>query len=68
MEVTCKLNLTTRNICITSIYRTPTGNFTNFLRVLDTILDLLYSTKIESVVCGDINNFVDSCEKKTIPC
>jgi hypothetical protein len=65
MEVTCKLNVTIRNICITSIYRTPTGNFTNFLLDLDTILDVLYSTKIEAVVCGDTNTFVDSCEKKT---
>ena len=64
MEDTCKLNLTTRNICVISICRTPTWNFTNFLRGLNTILDLLYSTKIESVVCRDIKNFVDSCEKR----
>jgi hypothetical protein len=61
MEVTCKLNLTTRNICIIFICRTLTRNFTKFLWGLDTIVDLLYSTKIESVVCGDIDNFVDSC-------
>lgn len=61
MEVTYKLNLTTRNICIISICRTLTGNFTKFLWGLDTILDLLYSTKIESVVCGDIDNFVYNC-------
>jgi hypothetical protein len=60
----CKLNLTTGNISVISICRTPTGNCTNFLRGLDTILDLLYSTKIESVVCGDLKNFVDICEKR----
>lgn len=37
MEVTCKLNLTTRNICIISICRTPTGNFTNFLEMLTVV-------------------------------
>jgi len=39
--------------------------FNEFFTGLDTILDLLYSTKIEAVVCGDTNTFVDSCEKKT---
>ena len=63
MEVTCKLNLTTRNICIISICRTLTGNFTIFLWGLDNILDLLYSTKIESLVCGDINNLLTVVEK-----
>jgi hypothetical protein len=65
MKVNCKINLTARDVCIICIYRTPTGKFTIFFTGLRQYSGsgILCSTKIESV-CGDVNNFVDSCEKK----
>ena len=47
------------------ILRTPSGNFTNFLKKLDSILNTWYSTKTEFMICGDINiNYLEKCKKR----
>jgi len=38
-----------------TIYRSPRGNFTNFLNRLDLILQKLYNNKYNIVICGDVN-------------
>ena len=42
-------------VCILAIYRSPSGDFTNFLKCLDLILQKLYSNKYNTVICGDVN-------------
>jgi exonuclease III len=42
-------------IYILSVYRAPSGNFTNFIHKMDKILRSLCSSKIEFIVCGDFN-------------
>jgi hypothetical protein len=61
-----KLNLPTTSICIIFIYRLPTDSCKPILKGLDTILNLLCSTNIEFIICGDINinNLVDNCKKR----
>jgi hypothetical protein len=50
-----KLNITPTQLIILAFYRSPSGNFTNFLKNLDSVLNTRYSKKIESVICDDIN-------------
>jgi len=38
-----------------AIYRSPSGDFTNFLKQLDSILQKLYNTNYSIIICGDIN-------------
>jgi len=42
-------------LCILAIYRSPRGDFTDFLKLLDLILQKLYNNKYNIVVCGDEN-------------
>ena len=50
---------------ILAIYRSPSGNFTNFLKNLDSVLKTWYSNKIIFVICGDINiNYLENCKKR----
>jgi len=42
-------------LCILTIYRSPRGDFTNFLNRLDLILQKLYNNKYNIVICGDVN-------------
>jgi len=42
-------------LCVLSIFRSPRGDFTNFLKQLDLILQKLYNNKYNIVICGDIN-------------
>ena len=43
----------------------PSGNFTIFLKNLDSILNTWYSNKIEFVICGDINiNYLEKWKKR----
>jgi len=49
------LDSTFDKLCILTIYRSPRGDFTNFLNQLDLILQKLYSNKYNIVICGDIN-------------
>ena len=52
-------------LIILAIYGSPSGNFTNFLKNLGSILNTWWSNKIEFVVCGDINiNYLENCKKR----
>lgn len=54
----------TTNVIIISIYRSHSGDFCHFLKKLGIILNLLYSNKIEYIICGDISvNYLDTCTK-----
>jgi len=53
------------NICILSIYRAPSGNFTLFLNKLEVILNLLHNNNTQLIICGDINiNYLIENNKK----
>ena len=61
-----KLSVNSRNICILSIYRAPSGNFAFFLDELEMILNLLYKNNTQLIICGDINiNYLEENNKKT---
>jgi len=53
------------NICIFSIYKAPSGNFTNFLLKSESILKLFMYPNTEFIIFGDINTMylVDSYRK-----
>jgi hypothetical protein len=56
-----RLNIIPIKLIILAIYRSPLGNFTNFLKDLDSILNTWYSNKTEFVICGDINiNYLEN--------
>jgi len=60
-----KLNITPIHLIILAIYRSPSGNFTNFLKNLDSVLNKWYSNKTVFVICGDINiNYLKNCKKR----
>jgi len=60
-----RLKITPIQLIILANYRPPSGNFTNFLKNLDSILNTWYSNKIEFVICGDINiNYLENCKKR----
>jgi hypothetical protein len=44
------------NIYVLVIYRAPT-DFEQFLNKLDCIINYLYKTKDEFIICGDINTY-----------
>jgi exonuclease III len=47
------------SIILLCIYRSPSGNFGEFLGQLDLILKCLYKPKFETIICGDFNvNFL----------
>ena len=50
-----QLDSTFNKLCILAIYRSPGGDFTNFLKRLDPILQKLYNNKYNIVICGDVN-------------
>ena len=59
-----KLNLTPIKLIILAIYRSPLGNFTVFLKNLDSVLNTWYNNKSEFVISGDINiNYLENCKK-----
>jgi len=62
------LQLTYLNIHILSIYRALTGDFKLFLNQLDTLLESLYKTNMNFIVCGDRNTdyLIDSYNKKQL--
>jgi exonuclease III len=43
------------NICILTIYRAPTGNFTCFIKKLEAILCSLCTLNMQFIKCGDIS-------------
>ena len=50
-----QLDSTFNKLCILTIYRSPRGDFTNFFKWLDLILQKLYNNKYNIVICGDVN-------------
>jgi len=50
-----QLDSTFDKLCILTIYRSPKGDFTNFLIRLDLTLQKLYNNKHNIVICGDVN-------------
>jgi len=50
-----QLYTTFNKLCILAICRSPRGDFTNFLKRLDLILQKLYINKYNIVICGDVN-------------
>ena len=55
------------NICILTIYRATSGNFTLFLDKLELILNLLHSNNTQLTICGDTNvNYLVESNKKTL--
>jgi exonuclease III len=50
-----KLNILSNSFTIICIYRSPTGNFSYFLKQLESILKKIYRTSNELILCGDLN-------------
>jgi exonuclease III len=50
-----KITLTNFTAIILAVYRSPIGNFKNFLQKLENILSMLYKNKSEFIICGDVN-------------
>jgi hypothetical protein len=48
-----KLYYHTNNICILTIYKAPTGNFSHSLKSLEAILNKIYTRSINIILCGD---------------
>ena len=60
-----RLKITPIQLIILAIYRSLSGNFTNFLRNLDSILNTWHSNIVELVICGDINiKYLENCNKR----
>jgi hypothetical protein len=49
------LHLPSYEVCIITIYRSPSGNFQYFIDNLEKILSMICSNTIEIILCGDIN-------------
>jgi hypothetical protein len=50
-----QLETKTSNLIILDLYRSPSGDFNQFLKGLDTTLKYFYNPKSEFLICGDIN-------------
>ena len=60
-----QLNSSLLNICVLVIYVSGIGKFKNFLTQLDTILQSLYTPKLNLVICCNINvNNLNDNDKK----
>jgi hypothetical protein len=60
-----KLILTSITMIILAYYRSPIGNFSNFLQILDNILNRLHNNKAEFIMCGDVNiNYLENCDRR----
>jgi len=60
-----KLRLLSSRFTIICIYRSPTGNFTYFLNQLESILNKLYKTSTELILCGEFNvNYLNDNSRK----
>jgi len=42
-------------LCVLAIFRSPRGDFTNFLKRLDLILQKLYNNNCNMIICGNVN-------------
>ena len=53
----CAVHLNTNRdrICIISVYRSPSGNFSTFLSSIELILHKLCKNNVKVIICGDFN-------------
>jgi len=63
-----KINIKSFTMCIITLYRAPSGNFTHFLQRLDNVLKFLHTQSTRLVICGDlnINYLVDNALKRQL--
>jgi hypothetical protein len=63
-----ELSFITSNIILLCIYRSPTGDFNQFIKRLDLTLKNLYKPPYKFTLCGDfnINYLLDSCRKNQL--
>jgi hypothetical protein len=62
-----KINLSKVKIAIITIYRSPTGDFSYFLKKPESFLIRLHTKKLEIIICGDINiNYLHRHNKKQL--
>jgi hypothetical protein len=62
-----KLNILSNSFTIICIYRSPTGNFFYFLNQLESILNKIYKTSSELILCGDLNiNYLNDNKRKNL--
>ena len=55
-----KLHYFSSNICVFTIYKSSSGNFSYFLNTLGRILKKIYTNTLNTIICGDINiNYLD---------
>ena len=59
-----KFKLQCKEICILTIYRSPSGNFSNFINQLENIVHSLYNSKNDIIICGDMNvNYLEESSR-----
>ena len=62
-----KLHISSHIIIMIAIYRSPSGNFAYFLDSLESILNWVYNTSIDLILCGDLNvNYLNDNHKKQL--
>jgi exonuclease III len=63
-----QLNHDYDKLCILAVYRSPSGNFDNFLTNLDSVLQKLFLLKFTFIICGDMNidYLVDNYKKRQL--
>jgi exonuclease III len=61
-----KINLLFNPMYILSVYRSPKGNFRQFIKRIDNILNYLSKLNTEIIICGDVNiNYLaENCNKR----
>jgi exonuclease III len=60
-----KLNILSNSFTIICTYRSPTGNFPYFLNQSEIILNKIYKTSTEIILCGDLNiNYFNDNSRK----
>ena len=60
-----KLNILSISFTIICIYRSPTGNFLYFINQLESILNKIYKSSSELILCGDFNiNYLNNSSRK----
>ena len=64
----CAIKLETKlsKLIILNLYRTPTRDFNQFIKMLEGALKYLHKPKAEFLICGDINTsyIIESNKKK----
>jgi hypothetical protein len=65
---TIRLLQNSYNICILTIYRAPTGNFTCFIKKLETILGSLYTLNMQFIICSytNVNYLLHNSRRKIL--